>query len=149
MARIRSGELSASEVAAASGVGTRMLRAMWECQLLPTRGYTAIDVVVARMARYVWYAGGARALVSDPLARRAAEDRAVRAGRMLREAEAAGELSAATRLVVVPAAVDGDLTLVAETWKLMATLDRPEDSLNLAVGAWLAAAKSRAAEVAA
>ena len=126
-----------------------MLRAMWECQLLPTRGYTAIDVVVARMARFVWYAGGARALVSDPKARHAAEDRAARAARLLRDAAAAGELTPATRLVVVPATDPGaDLTLVSETWKLMAALDRPEDSLNLAVGAWLAAAARTAQEAA-
>lgn len=141
MARTRQGQLSAADISAAAGASMKMLRAMWECGLIPTRGYTSADAVVAKMTRHVWYAGGARALPSDPSGRQAAEDRAVRAGAMLRRAIMDGEVTPTSRLIVtLDASADtNDLALVGEPWQLLEALSTPGDHLDLAVGAWLAA----------
>lgn len=141
MARTRHGHLSAADISAAAGASMKMLRAMWECGLIPTRGYTSTDAVVAKMTRHVWYAGGARALPSDPSGRQAAENRAMRAGALLRQAITAGKLAASSRLIVTLDASAGtdDLCLVDEPWQLLAALSTPGDHLDLAVGAWLAA----------
>jgi hypothetical protein len=141
MARTRNGQLSAADISVAAGASMKMLRAMWECGLIPTRGYTSADAVVAKMARHVWYAGGARALPSDPAGRQAAEGRAVRAGAMLRRAILDGKVTATTRLIVTldPTGEANDLALVGEAWQLLEALATPGDHLDLAVGAWLAA----------